>query len=258
MDMEKIIMCDDNRCKGDNDSALWAMMNNNQQWNNPMMYLVWMMFARRAFGDENASNSAIDSLRTQMSDNQNANNLMSAINGNEGAIRELAGTLNCDFNALSGAICDVRSAIQKVAGEVGFSAERVINAANLGDCRIIEALNSCCCSTQKEIIKMGYENQLANERQTNFLQSKMDGLGNAITQGFASVGFETQKQTCDILNNANGNTQRIIDTLNQHWNQELQMKYQDAKAELSQIAQTNALSAQLTAMATAIAKIPTT
>ena len=257
METEKVIMCGDGGNK-DNDSMLWAMMNNNNQWNNPMMYLVWLMFARRAFGDENATNPAIENLRTQMSDNQNANNIMSAINGNGNAIRELASTLNCDFNALNGAICDVRSAIQSVAGEVGFSAERVINAANMGDCRIIEALNSCCCNTQKEILKMGYENQLANERQTNFLQGRIDNLGNIVTSGFSAVGFETQKQTCDIINNANNNTQRIIDTLNSHWTQELQLKYQDAKAELSQLAQTNALTTQLTAIATAIAKIPTT
>ena len=79
-----------------------------------------------------------------------------------------------------------------------------------------------------------------------------------MNQGFAQMGYDTQQQTCDILNAGERNTQRIVDVLNQHWNQDLQLKYQDAKAELSQLAQTNQLSAQLNSLAAAIAKIPTT
>lgn len=34
----------------------------------------------------------------------------------------------------------------KVGGEVGFSAERVINAVNAGDCNVIKAISDCCCT----------------------------------------------------------------------------------------------------------------
>ena len=52
-------------------------------------------------------------------------------------------------------------AIQNVAAQTGFSAERVINAINMGDCGIITAVKDCCCNTQQSILKMGYEQQLA-------------------------------------------------------------------------------------------------
>lgn len=39
----------------------------------------------------------------------------------------------------------------KVGGEVGFSAERVINAVNAGDCNVIKAISDCCCTTQRSI-----------------------------------------------------------------------------------------------------------
>lgn len=73
---------------------------------------------------------------------------MDAIRGNNNAITQLASNLNCDFNALNNAICSVRSGIQEVAGNINFSAERVINAANLGNMNIIQQLKDCCCQTQ--------------------------------------------------------------------------------------------------------------
>lgn len=136
--------------------AMAAMMNNQNQWgNNPFAYLIWLVFAMRMWnnnGDGNLQNNAIqsqlDSLRSQMSDNQNSNLIIDAVKGNETAIGQLANNLNCDFNTLSNAICSVRSGIQEVAGQVGFSAERVINAINLGDANLTSALQTCCCQTQ--------------------------------------------------------------------------------------------------------------
>lgn len=136
--------------------AMAAMMNNQNQWgNNPFAYLIWLVFAMRMWnnnGESNLQNNAIqsqlDSLRSQMSDNQNSNLIIDAVKGNETAIGQLANSLNCDFNTLSNAICSVRSGVQEVAGQVGFSAERVINAINLGDANLTSALQNCCCQTQ--------------------------------------------------------------------------------------------------------------
>ena len=69
-------------------AAMGGGMNN---WmNNPFVYLVWMMFANRMWGNNQNGNPAIqaqiDSLRNQMADNQNSNLLMDAIHGNTAAI----------------------------------------------------------------------------------------------------------------------------------------------------------------------------
>lgn len=146
----------------------------------PFIYLVWMMFANRMCGDGNGSKvqdaeiqNQLQSLRTQMSDNHNADLLMQAVKGNEQALATLGAKLSCDFSQLQTAVCAVRSGIENVAGQVGFSAERVINAAEKGDAGIIQALQSCCCTTQQSILKMGYENQLAVQGQTNALQQSI-------------------------------------------------------------------------------------
>lgn len=78
-----------------------------------------------------------------MADNKNSNLLMDAVHGNTAAITQLAGNLNCDFNALNGAICDVRGGVDRLSGQVGFSAERVINSVSHGNLQMIQALKDC-------------------------------------------------------------------------------------------------------------------
>jgi len=70
-------------------------------------------------------------------------------------------------------------------------------------------------------------------------------LNFAIQNGFAQLGYTNSNQTCELLNAGNQNTQRIIDTLNSHWNADLQQRYNDARLELSQKAQNEYLISQL-------------
>jgi hypothetical protein len=164
--------------------------------------------------------------------------------------------LNVDFNTLQKSCCDIQSAIQQVAGSVGFSAERVINAVNMGDCGVISAIKDCCCSQKELIQRMGYENQLGLKdsmfaTQKGFCdlsfatQAGFDRTNTGIERGFAASSYETQRQTCDIINAGNTNTQRIIDTLNSHWNDENHRKIQDLKFELSQERQNRLLLSRL-------------
>ena len=247
----------------DNNDPMWALLSNggmNNWMNNPFIYLVFlMMFGRNGFWGNDGNGglqraeiqNQISALSSQMADNQNSNLLMDAIKGNSTAIGQLASNLNCDFNTLNQSICCVKSAIDSVAANVGFSAERVINAVNMGDCGIITAVKDCCCSTQKEIIQMGYENQLDNCNQTNTLTTAINAVNTGLERGFSNLAFETQSQTCQILNAGNANTQRIIDTLNNHWNADLQQRYNDARLELSQKNQNEYLIAQLKTTAAA-------
>ena len=265
--VEKIYCCD----RGDNDNALaaaimangnnrrddWgpmaAMMNNNNWMNNPFAYIMFLaLFRNGGFGWGNGDGAGtatqgietqaqLNAIRTQLQDTSNADCIKSAVQGNAFAISQLAQTLNIDFNTIQKCCCDVQAAIQQVAGQVGFSAERVINAVNLGDCYVIQALQNCCCQTQRQIADFRADIQLQNCKDTGELRNGQRDLGSAITQGFAATSYETQRQTCDIINNANANTQRIIDTLNNHWSDEKSLQIQDLKFQLSQERQNNLL-----------------
>lgn len=254
---EKIYCCD----RGDNDNALaaaimasnnrkddWgpmaAMMNNNNWMNNPFAYMMFMaLFRNGGFGFGNGAGTQgietqaqLNAIRTQLQDNQNADCIKSAIQGNGFALSQLAQTLNTDFNTLQKCCCDVQA-----AGQVGSSAERVISAVNAGDSSVIQALQNCCCQTQRQIADFRADIQLQNCKDTGELRNGQEFINRSIERGFSAASYETQRQTCDIINNANANTQRIIDTLNNHWSDEKSLQIQDLKFQLSQERQNNLL-----------------
>ena len=268
--VEKIYCCD----RDNNDNALaaailangnnrrddWgpmaaAMMNNggwqNQWMNNLFAYLMFFALFRNGgfgFGDGHGAGVAtqgietqaqLNAIRTQLQDNQNADCIKSAIQGNGFALSQLAQTLNIDFNTLQKCCCDVQAAIQQVAGQVGFSAERVIAAIERGNSGLLAAVKDCCCQTQKELIQMAGDIKFQNCQMTGELRNGQRDLGFAITQGFSATAFQAQQDKCDILRAGQDNTQRIIDTLNNHWKDEQALKIQDLKFELSQERQNN-------------------
>lgn len=267
MEAEKIICCDGARNndalawaamanKGNDPMAMAAMMNGGMNsWNNsPWMYLIFLaLFGGGGFGWGNRNGqvqdaeiqSKLNQLSTQMQDGNNTNLLMDAIKGNNVALGQLASNLNCDFNQLQSGICAVQAAIQEVGGKVGYSAERVINAVNIGDMNIVQQLKDCCCQTQQNIIRMGYENQLGQKDIVNGMQQGFSYTNTGIERASANLGFQISQMACDLKTNANANTQRIIDTLNGHWQEDLQLRLNRAELELSQQRQNATLIAAL-------------
>ena len=226
--------------KENNGMTMAALLNGakDNQWDNPFVYLVWMMFAQRLWGNQNdngqnAQNielqNQIQSLRSQISDNQNSGLIMDAIKGNACALNQLAANLNCDFNTLNGAICDVRQGISQLSGQVGFSAERVINAITNGNLQLTQALKDCCCQTQQNIIKMGYENQLGQKDLINQMQQGFNYTNTGLERGFSNLGNIIQNVACDLKTNANGNTQKLIDVITANRYADLQERLEDAK-----------------------------
>lgn len=236
-DETKVMYCCD-RPQQDN-SAMWASLMNNSGWNNnPFFYLIFlMMFRNGAWGNEgeNFNSRQISALQDTVNSNHNNTIAIEAIKGNATAIGQLAQTLNSDFNTVSTAICGVKSAIERVSGEVGFSAERVINAINLGDANLMSKMQDCCCQQKQLILEQGYQSQLATERQTGILGSKIDGnfaslqlqnckdngavlgridqLANGITQGFSATSYESARLARDTQDVVKYESQRQIDAM---------------------------------------------
>lgn len=235
-----------------NPLAMAAMMRNrddDDMWNNPFAYMMMMGMMRYMYGADwnNRDNGAdvqraeiqgqIESLRNQMADNQNSNLLMGAIQGNGNDLKMLASNLNCDFNALQNSICGIQAGIQQLGGQVGFSAERVINAISQGNLQMTIALKDCCCQTQQNIIKMGYDNQLAQKDIVNQMQQGFNYTNTGIERAASNLGFQLQQDKCDVIRAGENNTQRIIDTLTGHWSQEQANEIQDLKFKNSQLQQ---------------------
>lgn len=235
-----------------NPLAMAAMMRNrddDDMWNNPFAYMMMMGMMRYMYGADwnNRDNGAdvqraeiqgqIESLRNQMADNQNSNLLMGAIQGNGNDLKMLASNLNCDFNALQNSICGIQAGIQQLGGQVGYSAERVINAISQGNLQMTIALKDCCCQTQQNIIRMGYENQMGQKDIVNQMQQGFSYTNTGIERAASNLGFQMQQDKCDIIRAGENNTQRIIDTLTGHWRQEQANEIQDLKFKNSQLQQ---------------------
>lgn len=235
-----------------NPLAMAAMMRDRDDadmWNNPFAYMMMMCMMRYMYGADwnNRDNGAdvqraeiqsqIESLRNQMADNQNSNLLMGAIQGNGNDLKMLASNLNCDFNALQNSICGIQAGIQQLGGQVGFSAERVINAISQGNLQMTIALKDCCCQTQQNIIKMGYDNQLGQKDIVNQMQQGFSYTNTGIERAASNLGFQMQQDKCDVIRAGENNTQRIIDTLTGHWSQEQANEIQDLKFKNSQLQQ---------------------
>lgn len=212
-----------NKTNSSNDlMSAMAMMNNggfggfgNGGW---WVWILLLLFGNGGWGNGFGGNGLVgtgfqdrlSTIQETLQDNHNSDLLMQAIKGNENATRELASTINCDFNTLSNSICAIQGAIKEVGGQVGFSAERVINAVNAGDASVISAIKDCCCNTQQSILKMGYENQISTLNQTNALNATLNSINTGLERGFSSVAFETSKQTCDIKEMIQDSTAQIL------------------------------------------------
>lgn len=237
-----------------NAAQMMALLNNNNWNNNPFAYIMFLaLFNQFGFGGrgymngcENGATAAlqgseilsrVNQIGTQLSDNHNSDLIMQAIQGNSGAIDQLANNINVSFRDVSAAVGNIQYALASISGNIGTSTERVINGILLGNKDLMSAITNCCCENKMGVQKMGYENQIATMNQTNVLQERLTNIANGIQQGFSSTAYESQRNTCDIINSGKDNTQRIIDTLNNHWSLETSQALQDAKFEISQLKQ---------------------
>lgn len=233
---------------GNTNNELMTMMaangGMNGMWNNPFMYLIWLAIFRQGgfFGGDNAQGQdfsrQLQTLQEQMQDNQNSDLLMAGINGNTQAIQQAADRMGCNFNTLNSAIQSVSSGISQLGGQIGFSSERVINAINSGDAALTSALQSVCCQTQKSIIEQGYQNQLANERQTYQITNSLGQIGQQVQQGFCNTNFNSQQQSCELQNTIKdstvASTATIIAKLNEMQTQSLVDKISTLQEKNSQ------------------------
>lgn len=194
-----------------------AMMNNRGngcegQWFIWVIFLFFLMgWGGNGFGFGRNGQSEGNFLAGQLSNDTGRELLMQAINGNGTAISQLASTLNCDVNAIQGALGNLQSQLCQVGNQVGMGTQQVINSIQQGNCQLGNQLAQCCCTIQDSITRTNYENQLSNLNQTNTLQNSINFVNSSVERGFSSVAYETANQTCELKNAIAAQTQVIND-----------------------------------------------
>ena len=160
-------------------------------------------------GGNNAMNQQIAALQAQISDNANHSATMDAIGSFAAASGTAASGIQSSINGLS------------------------------------SSFQQGCCECKTAILESGFQNQLANCQQTNTILQQSQGLQNTMQQLGMTLGFQAERDACDIKETSTANTQKIIDVLNAHWNLEQATTIQQLRDEIGRLNQTQALIAAL-------------
>lgn len=125
--------------------------------------------------------------------------LMSAIQRNGVDLSQLASTLNCSVGRLDDAIGNVATQICNLTGQVGMNSMQIINAVQAGNTALASQICNCCCDVKQLIAESNYltERGFCNTNQI-------------LSRGFSDIGFETQRQTCDITKAIADSTAQIL------------------------------------------------
>ena len=168
-------------------------------------------------------NGGIGFLSDQLNNDAGRELIMQAIQGNATAISQLASTLNCNVGELRTALNSISTQICNLGNQVGMSTMQVIQAINAGDTALQSKLADCCCQTQKAILESNYltERGFCNTNQI-------------LSQGFSSVAYETQRQTCDIEKAIASSTSQILEGQRAAEMRELQDKLDAAREKSAQ------------------------
>ena len=224
-------------------NLLLAMSKNSNGWGEGggFMWVIFLFFLMGWGGNGwgGFGGNGRGAIANEINNDYGRSLLMDAIGGNRNAISNLATQLNCTEGQIQNAISALTSQVQNVGNQVGMSGMQTINALQQGNMQIAQQLANCCC-----------ENRLAICQQTNALQNSINNVANGQERGFASVAFETQRQTCDLHNAIKDSTQTLLDGQKQAEMREMQSKL-DALREENSTYKSSAMTSQIVGQALA-------
>lgn len=126
-------------------------------------------------------------LGNQLNNDNNTDLILNAINGTDADVRQLATSLNADFNSVNQAIQTVQNAIQQVGAQNGMGFLQVTNAIQSGNSAISRQLCECCCENRLLTTQQGYEGRIQTIEQTNALNGTINSNGRSITDAIADL-----------------------------------------------------------------------
>lgn len=187
--------------RGIDPNVLLAMNNNGFGGNNGgwffwVILLLLFGWNRNGFGG-NGDGTAY--LGNMINNDTGRDLLMQAIQGNTSRISELAQMFNCSTQTMQNAICQLQTAISGIANQVGMSGLQTVNAIQAGNASLASQLAKCCC-----------DNQLAMCQQTNTFQQAINSVNVGQERGFSQIGYETQRQTCEVRDAIRENTAQVL------------------------------------------------
>lgn len=125
--------------------------------------------------------------------------------------------INAGVNGIQNSLCSGFNGVQSAIAQTNYN------------------MKDCCCETRESIMNSNFANQTGFNSIQNQLASCCCDLG----RGQENLKYALAQSTCDIMTNADKNTDRIINYLTQNELDSLRSELQSAQLQLSQLSQTS-------------------
>lgn len=189
--------------RGIDPAYLYGLMGNGNGGffgNNALEGIIALIVVAAIFGNGNFGFGGFGGNGSVVAGSTERELLANMIQRNGVDLSQLSQSINCSSDRIYDAIGQVSTQLCNFAGQNGLSFQQVINAVQAGNSTIAHQLADCCCATQKAILESNYltERGFCNTNQI-------------LSQGFSSVAYETQRQTCDIEKAISDSTTKILE-----------------------------------------------
>lgn len=263
MDDSKVFMFPDGGTKQTNDvnSLLPLLMMSNGGMNGGgWMWIIFLFFLYPLmrngglFGNAGGyGNGCLGPLANMVNNNDGRDLIMQAINGNGAAIQQLATMFGTKVDMIQAAISQVNNAITQVGCKIDSSTGALLNAGTQNTMTLAQQLANCCCNLKTMISDTAHQSQLETLRQTDTIKESVNGVGSAVTRGFADVGYALRDQTCNLEKSIDGVGDRVIAKLDATEKAAMQDKINSLQTQLTTEHQNGIIAQQIAAAVNPIA-----
>lgn len=264
MDDSKIFMFPDGgtgKTSSDVNSLLPLLMCNggfgggNWIWIIFLFFLYPLMRNGGLFGNMGQNGGGcLGPLANMVSNNDGRDLLMQAINGNGAATQRLATMFGTKVDMIQAAIAQVNNGITQVGCKIDSSTGALLNAGTQNTMTLAQQLATCCCNLKTAISDSAHQSQLETLRQTDAIKESVGGVGNAVTRGFADVGYALRDQTCNLDKSIGVVGDRIIARLDASEKSAMQDKINALQTQLTTEHQSGVIAQQIAAAVNPIAQ----
>ena len=263
MDDSKVFMFPDGGTKQTSDvnSLLPLLMMSNGGMNGGgWMWIIFLFFLYPLmrngglFGNAGGyGNGCLGPLANMVNNNDGRDLIMQAINGNGAAVQRLATMFGAKVDMIQAAISQVNNAITQVGCKIDSSTGALLNAGTQNTMTLAQQLANCCCNLKTMISDTSHQSQLETLRQTDTIKESVNGVGNAVTRGFADVGYALRDQTCNLEKSIDGVGDRVIAKLDATEKAAMQDKINSLQTQLTTEHQSGVIAQQIAAAVNPIA-----
>ena len=263
MDDSKIFMFPDGGTKQTNDvnSLLPLLMMNGGCMNGGgWMWVIFLFFLYPLmrngglFGNACGNgNGCLGPLANMVNNNDGRDLLMQAINGNGAAVQNLASMFGVKVDMIQAAINGVSNSVAQIGCKIDSSTGAILNASTQNTMTLAQQLATCCCNLKNAITEGNYQNQISTIQQTDTIKQSVGTVGNAVTRGFADVGYALRDQTCNIEKSVDSVGDRIIAKLDASEKAAMQDKINSLQTQLTTEHQSGVIAQQIAAAVNPIA-----